>query len=430
MITIKLEANTYQSDAEFWMIFLPRPRLEIKTKIAPNNDIPNLLNDNIKATFNLGKQSVEIPVHFVNINKTSGEISVTLVPAKEPVSILGDDSTPVQWVIFHLFNFKKFISKRRSSFKIVNDKKEVIKVIEHIEMFWQDWQVEIKSLPETEDTFKALKDKGGYGVTHIGCIRKKNGLSFLGKDAKEMLYALRYFFSFANGYWCPPVLCVGFNSNDEKIWEMWNSPKEPWHSSVLSWNDPHNSNQLADFFQGFMEKQSDESWKTAICEVIYWYLNSNLDSYSKDAGIILTQAAIERLSFEYAVQSKKLITSEGFKALRASDKFRLLFSSLDIPIELPSYLSTIQNLARQYNWLDAPHALTEIRNSLVHPEHKKIGKFGTTVIFETWNLGLWYLEMVILRVCEYHGTYSNRLTQKWVGQIEKVPWHDKKRSTS
>jgi len=166
----------------------------------------------------------------------------------------------------------------------------------------------------------------------------------------------------------------------------------------------------------------DESWQTAFRDVIYWYLNSNFSPRGIDAGIILTQAAIERLSFEYSVRSKKLRTMEDFKNLRASDKFRLFFSSLDIPNEVPSNLSTLQELSRQFNWLDAPHAFTEVRNSLVHPEHKSRGKTDKA-IFEAWNLGLWYLEMSILRLCGYEGTYSNRLhLGKWIGEVEEVPW--------
>ena len=70
-----------------------------------------------------------------------------------------------------------------------------------------------------------------------------------------------------------------------------------------------------------------------------------------------------------------------------------------------------------------PHALTEIRNTLVHPEHKKRGQFRKAY-FEAWNLGLWYLEMSILAVCKYQGTYGNRLKSgRYIGQVEEVPWN-------
>jgi len=56
-----------------------------------------------------------------------------------------------------------------------------------------------------------------------------------------------------------------------------------------------------------------------------------------------------------------------------------------------------------------------------HPEHKRRDKFGK-VYYDAWNLGLWYLEMSMLAICGYSGSYGNRLKRRWVGEIEKVPW--------
>jgi hypothetical protein len=172
-----------------------------------------------------------------------------------------------------------------------------------------------------------------------------------------------------------------------------------------------------------MTRWTDDDWCEALHEVIYWYLNANNSPRGIDAGIILTQASIERLSYEYSVKDKRLLTVKGFKDLWASDKFRLLFSSLGIPLDIPATTPTLQSLAisGQMNWIDAPHAITEIRNSLVHPEHKHRGQFGTAY-YEAWNLGLWYLEMGILAVCGYSGSYGNRMKQQYVGQTENVPW--------
>ena len=173
-----------------------------------------------------------------------------------------------------------------------------------------------------------------------------------------------------------------------------------------------------------MKRYGNDDWRETLHEVIYWYLNANYSTRGIDAGIILTQAAIERLSYEFSVKDKRLLTVNGFKDLWASDKFRLLFSSLNIPLDIPSETSELQQLAGRIDWLDAPHALSEIRNSLVHPEHKRRGQFKSAY-YEAWNLGLWYLEMGILAICGYVETYGNRLKQRWVGQVENVPWKNR-----
>jgi hypothetical protein len=300
-------------------------------------------------------------------------------------------------------------------------------VIDHVDFQSAGWNVELKSLPTTTYTFKTLDEEGGYGLTHVGCLRKEDGSSFDGKTAEEMLNTLRHFFSFSKGLWCTPCLAVGFDDKENRVWELWLSPQGGW-AKPLSWFDPHNCDQLANLFPSFMAKWENEDWRKALHEVIYWYLSSNCSTLGLgigiDAGIILTQTAIERLSFEYAVRHKRLISEEGFKnnTFRASDRIRLLLSSLGIPIDIPASLSEMQSLAKQFNWVDAPQAITEIRNSLVHPEHKRRGKFGEA-FFPAWNLGQWYLELALLRICNYVGTYSNRLVlSKWVGDVEPVPW--------
>jgi len=158
--------------------------------------------------------------------------------------------------------------------------------------------------------------------------------------------------------------------------------------------------------------------------VIYWYARSNNTSGSGiDTGIILTQTAIERLAYEYTVNDKKMIEQNGFKNdLKASDKFRLLFANLDIPLTIPPNLLKIQVVAKKLKHIDSPHFLTELRNAMVHPGHKKHKEFNG-LYFDAWRLGMWYLELAILNLCNYECTYTNRLQDgRMVGQVEDVPW--------
>jgi len=126
----------------------------------------------------------------------------------------------------------------------------------------------------------------------------------------------------------------------------------------------------------------------ALKEALYFYFYSNYHSESipADIGIILSQSAIERLSYEYAVNQKNLLTMNGFKGLWASDKFRILFSSLGIPLDIPNETPELKRIASAGSWIDAPQAITEIRNSIVHPEHKQRGNYKVVVMHEAWNL--------------------------------------------
>ena len=337
-------------------------------------------------------------------------------PKSEPIRGLGDESTLVTRVVFHLFNFVDLFGMRRS----LEQNGSAIHAIQYVDLVSDKWKVALRSLVETRDNFNLLKANGGYCITHIGRLWKADATTFPAREAQEQLDALRFFLSFAKGGWCEPVCAVGFDETGNRVWESWSSPRESWHNPP-SWFDPYSSTQLATLFGGFMSRWAHSDWRGALHEVIYWYLNANHSSRGIDAGIILTQAAIERLSYELAVKQKRLLTVNGFKDLWASDKFRLLFSSLGIPIEIPLETPELQRLAKEFNWADAPHALTEIRNSLVHPENKRRGQLDAAY-YEAWELGLWYLEMGVLAICGYSGTYGNRLKKRMVGQTENVPW--------
>lgn len=418
---IRIDGNIYTGDGEVRLDLLPRGRLHFYGKFQglPLDDALMPITGQKKiSSFSINSYQVQGFAVNIGGGETSQEMTVKWCASTEPVVGLGDESTQMIRIVFHLFNFTDLIGTRRSMEQIGPS----MNAIEHVDLACDRWKVELKSLLSTRDNIKALKAEGGYRLTHVGSLEKADSTPFSGKDADDHLKALRFFLSFAKGGWCEPICSVGYDASGDRVWECWASPKEPWHTPP-SWFDPHNSSQMVVFFPGFMTRWANEDWRKALREVIYWYLNANHSSRGIDAGIILAQAAIERLSYEYVVKDRRLLTANGFKDLWASDKFRLLFSSLGIPLDIPVETPELQSLATksQMNWLDATHALTEIRNSLVHPEHKRHGQFARGY-YDAWNLSLWYLEMSILAICGYSGTYGNRLKQGWVGEVEDVPW--------
>lgn len=418
---MRFDGNTYTGNGEVRLDLLPRGRLHLYGKFqgVPLADAPMLrTGQKTISRFSINSHQVEGFAVDIGGEATAQEVTIKWCPSSRAVVGVGDESTQMIRVVFHLFNFVELFGTRRS----IEQSGTTMNAIEHVDLAYGEWGVELKSLFATTGNIKVLKAKGGYRLTHVGSLEKADGTPFSGKDADDYLKALRFFLSFAKGGWCEPICAVGYDASGNHVWECWSSPREPWHTP-LSWFDPHNSSQLAVLFPGFMTRWENDDWRETLQEVIYWYLNANHSSRGIDAGIILTQAAIERLSYEFAVKDRRLLTVNGFKGLWASDKFRLLFSSLGLPLEIPTETPELQNLATkgEMNWLDAPQALAEIRNSLVHPEHKRRGQFGK-VYYEAWNLTLWYLEMSVLDICGYSGTYGNRLKQRWVGEVEDVPW--------
>lgn len=414
---IRIGNQTYSGKADMRMDLAPRANIYLYGYF---NNVPEsipfkiLFGQEKISLFNFDGHEIKGFHSGITGQCETREMNVKWHPSIEPLTgIVGNEFSQIRRVIFHLFNFQDIwnIQENRvsTSFYLNSD----------------EWEITLDQTSQSQDNFKKMKSEGGCHLTHIGCIKRKDGMTFSGCIAADMLMMLRFFLSFSNGNWCEPICPVGFDQAGIRIWESWSSPRDYRHFSS-SWFDPHHSSQLQELFPGFADKWKDMNWRETLRGIIYWYINANNGQpIATDAGIILTQAAIERLSYEYAVEAQRLVTDDGFKKLWASDEFRLLFSSLGIPLDIPEQTPMLKKLAKdkKINWIDAPHALTEVRNSLVHPAHKVRHKIEP-ICYEAWNLGLWYLELSILRICGYSGKYSNRLVNdKWVGTIEDVPWN-------
>jgi hypothetical protein len=355
---------------------------------------------------------------IVSCNFNERKFSAKWCPQQTPLTVIGEDNTLIDNVVFHIFNFPDFMWQ-----SVIIPYKNGETSICWLELGNEMWNVCIKSLPTTYDNIKLLSNEGGYLLTHIGRLRKVNHELIKGKEAFDFLHCLTFFLSFVCGTWVNPVCPVGFSADGEKQWEQWSSPRSDWKKPAFRWSHEQGFTQMKLLFPVFQKKWTSDQWGKTLWRTIYWYLRANNTSQGIDTGIILAQTAIERLAYEYVVNDKRFISSEGFQKLTASDKYRILFSTLGIPLDIPQTTPELKKLANQLQpkWEDAPQALTEIRNSLVHPIHKHRDKFNNAY-FETWKLSLWYLELGILAVCGYNDVYCNRLRNTPFATLEKVPW--------
>src|SRR5450830_543202 len=307
---VRWDNDDHEGPAEVLLVFEPTAHLEINLVLEDEVVIE------VKE-LKLKNQNLIIPGFVTKLNtaidSSGARTQLRWRPSKEPIIGLGNDSTEMETLIFHIFNFLEVIGVWRST----EQKGAASRAIEQFTLGSREWKVDLRSLFSTKDVFETLSKQGGYGITHIGRARRSENSLFSGATANEVLKDLRLFFSFAKGNWCE-FLSVGFDNYETKVWESWSSPREPWRSS-LSWFDPHHTDQLVRLFPGFFNRLDDENWREAIREAVYWYILSN-STHGIDAGIILSQAAIERLSFEYLVNDKRLLKKRVFKDLSASDR--------------------------------------------------------------------------------------------------------------
>lgn len=292
----------------------------------------------------------------------------------------------------------------------------------------QDWVITIDGAPSADQTFhRSLRSLAGYGITHIGKIQKVNGAAFRYDDARELLGYLAYFLSFCRGNWVAPLLPVGIDSDGNRQWEEWREwPVGRWEN-IQTWFNLFSNTCVSNPFAGCLRRLRSDTWGEAVRLSIWWYISCNTRAGGLEGSLVLSQAAFELLSWTHLVEDSKVLSKRGFEDLPASDKLRLLLSNAKIQLAIPDTLTELQKLSKSSSWQDGPHALTEMRNGLVHPGPKKrriVLDADPIAVFEAWSLSLWYLELLLLWIFEYEGDYSNRLKRcVYRGEeVERVPW--------
>jgi hypothetical protein len=168
---------------------------------------------------------------------------------------------------------------------------------------------------------------------------------------------------------------------------------------------------------------SDADWKQVLQLAIDLYVTANHQE-SSQIGLVIAQSALELLAWAILVERRQTLSPEGFEKLAAADTVRLLLELAGVPRAIPAALNALASTSppgqKGGTWRDGPHAVTDLRNGMVHPTKSRRVKLGVPTLpwFEAARLSLWYVELVLLRLLDYEGPYRNRLTFR----EEDVPW--------
>ena len=89
--------------------------------------------------------------------------------------------------------------------------------------------------------------------------------------------------------------------------------------------------------------------------------------------------------------------------------FLLAFYSINP--SLPDEFDSLIKFSKQNNLANGPESFTRIRNCIVHPNHKKrkaLKEIESRAKIEALHLGIWYVEIILLKHLNFKGKYINR----------------------
>ena len=283
-------------------------------------------------------------------------------------------------------------------------------------------------MAESGDRYKKLYATGGYAFTHVGQLTRADGSAFSAAEAKEILESLRVFLSFARGAACALPVQWGRGEDDEIVWLRFQSPiVDPWRRSQLSWigKGMHTGGILAGLFDPFCRIHKDPDRAEPLEVALHWYRHCNTQSSGLEGSLVLGMAALDVLGALVVVDPKGTMSAERYDALPGAKKLRRLLEALKLQPDIPQRYEALSRFAENNNW-DSCQALAELRNGFVHAKEERrrivFAPDGKAATPEALQLLLWYQRLALLRLLEYRGSYFNRTTATWVGEVEPVPW--------
>ena len=341
----------------------------------------------------------------------------SLIPTSEPVA--GQDTgEPLRVVRFGLINFPDFMKPRSTESQTDADAPWSIEELRTIHLEGDRWLVEIRPVGNYEQVHKSLNQQRGFALTHWGKVTRIDGKPFSKESVLPFIATLNQFLSFARGVSCGMTLIDGLDEAGETVWEEWGVTNvQPWkgHRSCL---DRLNGATLEDLFTGFWCYFRGLPQDSLTHPALEWYLESNAQEASH-TSIVLNQAALERLTVEMVGERAKVKTSARPIKEMQGDWIKRALRKVKADVEIPAPFR--DTLGKVGSFEHGPHALVAIRNDLVHPKMKKC-ILSSKAQRQARELGLWYIELLLLKLFGYSGLYSNRLTRKWTGDVKTVPW--------
>lgn len=275
--------------------------------------------------------------------------------------------------------------------------------------------------------YSRLSSSRGYQLTHVGIAARRDSTPFSAADCESVLECLGYFLSFCRGAWTSPILLSGEDENGNVLGEVWRGKRIEPFAHTFSWvpSTESSSGSLNEAFLGYAQRWFSLVWADALRISTQWYVESSTGAIEK--SLILIQTALELLTWVRLVEEQHAMTQQQWNDRRSfSVKLRQLLTSMSIPLSVPLPLRNLETHRIATQAQDGPEAFTYIRNTLVHPNLVRRARLNSTpqALSEAWFLGGWYLDLCMLNILGYSGSYSNRtIRQGWAGdEVENVPW--------
>ena len=321
-----------------------------------------------------------------------------LVPQHQPVDVY-DNGLPLRAVNFCVINFPEL---RGSQSQPTTSGSSMV-AIPHATLEDSDWHVELTGVSNIVEVCTTLQLNRGYGITYTGTLTRADGTTLSAKSALLLLDALRSLLSFARGAACSITLVKGHNMHGTQSWIRWGTHHvDPWRQQSSWLRRLNGADSLSELFPKYWQLfRDDHKWRNTLTRAIDWYTVSKLSP--PFVGLILTQAALERLSYQELGRKQKRSESGATYISSALEQ-------LGVNVDLSTDCEALRALGLDGRSLEnGPEAFVGVRNDLVHTK-PRLGELTNEAHHQAWNLGQSYVESALFHKLDYRGSRFDRVT--------------------
>ncbi|MFD2966285.1 HEPN domain-containing protein [Sphingobacterium bambusae] len=337
-------------------------------------------------------------------------------------SVFGDRSVAVEKIIFAVPNLRNFhgMPVKKICDNIVQTSRNRL-IFDN-----ESYQIILDKNLDYNDALNLLQEKGGFRLLYSGELTSKKKALTL-ENSKDVFDCLGTFLTFLNGRRTSAMFQQGIFDQETKWFDYTDYIIDP-HKEVRSWTVRNSIESHDALWKSFSRLWKNSDDREFLRTAIYWYVEANSGDLFLEGPIIMAQTAIELLYNWYIVEQKKFILGKDAESITAANKLRLLLSQLNISHEVPiAFQSLSKFVAGNKEINDAPEAVVQIRNAIVHSQQekrKKLSKIDSKTKYQALHLCIWYIEMALLKILGYNGKYSNRCSKEMVlaRTVEDVPW--------
>ena len=213
---------------------------------------------------------------------------------------------------------------------------------------YDGWLVNLVAVSDADETYKKLKDNGGYAFTHVGQLTRMDGATFAARQAERILDSVTEFLSFARGAACGLPIRWGPCATGEIVWRHFISPIVDGWKTPISWFDRKHGELLHELFDPFCRLHNDTEHRDALLLALHWYRHCNIQSSGLEGSIVLGMAALDLLSALVVAGQDCRMSAAKHDDLASAKKLYALLGALHVPASIPSCFEALTVFAARY----------------------------------------------------------------------------------